>query len=223
MVNKINFKLMKKLDVIIIIISTIIKVIRGVLTKILLKESNGLIFIGKKVDITHHSHIVTGRNVKFEAYSEIQGLSGKGITLGDSVTIGRNVMIRPSSYYGTDLGEGLFVGNNSSIGPFSYIGCAGYIQIGNNVMLGPRVSLFAENHIFSEVNETIKTQGVQRKGIIIEDDCWIGSGVIILDGVTIGKGSVIGAGVLLSNDVPKYSIVIDKRQKDIRSRMEKEL
>lgn len=31
---------------------------------------------------------------------EVQGLSESEVTMGNSVTIGRNVKIRPSSYYG---------------------------------------------------------------------------------------------------------------------------
>ena len=72
--------------------------------------------------------------------------------------------------------------------------------------------------MFEDTNSTIKSQGVSQKGIIIEDDCWIGSNVTILDGVRIGQGSVIGAGTLISKDVPKNSVVIDKRDKHIKDR-----
>lgn len=37
-------------------------------------------------------------------------------------------------------------------------------------MFGPKCSLFAENHNFSDENTTIKRQGVNHKGIVIEDD-----------------------------------------------------
>ena len=85
-------------------------------------------------------------------------------------------------------------------------------------MFGPKCSLFAENHVFSDTQASIKSQGVQQKGITVEDDCWIGSNVTILDGVTIGKGSVIGAGTLVTKDVPAGSVVVDKREKSIRQR-----
>lgn len=110
------------------------------------------------------------------------------------------------------------MGKNSSIGPHGYIGCSGKIVIGENVMFGPKCSLFAENHVFEDSDETIKSQGVAQKGITIEDDCWIGSNCIILDGVTIGKGSVIGAGSLITKDVPPKSVVVDKRDKQIKNR-----
>ena len=78
--------------------------------------------------------------------------------------------------------------------------------------------MFADNHNFKDKDVSIKSQGVNNQGIIIEDDCWIGSGVIILDGVTIGHGSVIGGGALIARDVPANSVVYVKRERVIRER-----
>lgn len=213
MIGKINRDNITGLEFISIIYNTTIKLIRGLLIKLLFKKSKGLVFIGNGTKIFNKNKIIIGKNTKFESNCEVQGLSKQGLEFGDNVTIGKFVMIRPSSYYGVEIGEGIKIGNNSSIGPFGYIGCAGYITIGDNVMIGPRVSMFAENHNFDSVDKSIKEQGVNQKGIIIEDDCWIGSGVVILDGVKIGKGSVIAAGTLITKDIPPYSKVMDKRGK----------
>ena len=192
---------------------TAFKLFRGSIKGIGIKKKSP-IFIGRKVEITHKGNIYCGKNVKFESYSEIHGLATNGLRFGNNVTIGRFTSIRPSSYYGVgQIGYGLEISDNSSIGPYSYIGCSGKVRIGKNVMIGPRVSLFAENHNFSEKDISIKEQGVNNKGITIEDDCWIGSGVIILDGVTVGSGSVIGAGTLVTKDIPKNSIIYDKRNR----------
>ena len=207
-----------KTDKFFIIIRAGIKAFRGGVRKLFLKKSKGFLFVGKHVSITYSKHICCGKNVKFESFSEIQGLASEGLIFGDNVTIGKYVQIRPSSYYGGDYGKGLSMGNNSSIGPNAYVGCSGKITIGNNVMIGPKCSLFAENHNFSNKELTIKEQGVNQKGIVIEDDCWIGSNVIILDGVRIGRGSVIGAGSLVSKDIPAGSIYINKRNINIRQR-----
>ncbi|WP_187126156.1 acyltransferase [Ligilactobacillus agilis] len=210
---KINTKI-SNFDKLIIYNSVAWKILRGVVKRIFLGKTKGLLFIGKKVNVTHGKNIFCGKNVKFEDYSEIQGLSSNGIHFGNNVTIGRFTSIRPTSYYGVgNLGYGLEIGDNSSIGPFGFVGCAGKISIGKNVMIGPRVSFFAENHNFKQKEVSIKEQGVSNKGIIIEDNCWIGSGVIILDGVTIGAGSVIGAGTLITKNIPKNSVVYDKRHK----------
>lgn len=205
-------------DKLIILLRAGIKVFRGFWQRLFLKKAHGLLFVGKHVQVTHGNHITVGRNVKFEDYSEIQGLCSEGINIGNNVTIGRGVMIRPSSYYGIDYGSGLTIGDHSSIGPYGYVGCSGKITIGKNVMFGPKCSLFAENHVFSDTQASIKSQGVKQKGITIEDDCWIGSNVIILDGVTIGKGSVIAAGTLIIKDIPAGSVVMDKREKVIKCR-----
>ncbi len=195
-----------------------LKILRGLWKRLFIKEVHGLFLVGRNVHITHGLHIKCGKNVKFEDFSEIDGLSQNGIVFGNHVTVSRGVMIRPSSYYGGDYGLGLEVGDYSSIGPYGYIGCSGQISIGSNVLIGPKCSLFAENHVFERTDCTIKSQGVKQLGITIEDDCWIGSNVIILDGVKVGKGCVIGAGTIITKDIPAGSIVLDKRDKSIRNR-----
>lgn len=69
----------------------------------------------------------------------------------------------------------------------------------------------------------IREQGVTREGIIIEDDCWLGSGVKVLDGVTIGKGCVIGANSVVTKDIPPYSVAVGAPARVIKKRGEKEL
>src|SRR5690606_9946708 len=138
---------------------------------------------------------------------EINCLSRRGITFGDKVTVGSYAIIRPTNLYGGEPGEGLKVGNNSSIGPYSYIGCSGYIEIGDNVMISPRVSIYSENHNFDSPHIPMIDQGVTRSFVKIEDDCWIAANSIILAGVVIGKGSVIAAGSVVTKDVPPYSVV----------------
>ena len=43
---------------------------------------------------------------------------------------------------------------------------------------------------------------LDRGGITIEDDVWIGGDVTVLPGVTVGRGAVIGAGSVVTRDVP---------------------
>ncbi|PLS23811.1 acyltransferase [Bifidobacterium imperatoris] len=207
------------IDKLIILMRTGTKFIRGLWIRLFLREAHGLLLVGQHVTISHAHNVRCGKNVKFEDYAEIQGLCSNGLNFGNDVTIGRATMIRPSSYYGGDYGYGITIGDNSSIGPHGYIGCSGRIYIGNNVMIGPKCSLFAENHVFSNSNESIKSQGVQQRGITIGDDCWIGSNVVILDGVSIGSHVVIGAGTLIAKDVPDYSIILDKRDRMTRQRI----
>jgi acetyltransferase-like isoleucine patch superfamily enzyme len=193
-------------------------VLRGLYWKLWLKRAAGLVLVGKHVTIRNPQYISAGRSFVAEDYCEIQGLAKGGIVLGDHVTIGRFAMIRPSGYYGREMGAGLTIGDHSNVGPYCYLGCSGIIEIGNHVLMGPRVTMSAENHNFDRCDLLISQQGVTRERITIEDDCWLGSGSIIVAGVHIGKGSIVAAGAVVTKDVPAYAIVAGVPARIIRSR-----
>jgi acetyltransferase-like isoleucine patch superfamily enzyme len=192
--------------------------IRGLFVRLRIKSAKGLLLVGKKVRIFYPNNLQVGYNTIIEDGAEINCLSQQGIKLGNRVTIGKYAIIRPSNIYGGSIGEGLTMGNNSNIGPYNYIGCSGKITIGNNVMLAPRVSIYAENHVFDHPEILIRDQGVEKKEVIIEDDCWIAANSILLAGVTIGKGSVVAAGSVVTENVPPYSVVAGVPAKWIKSR-----
>ncbi len=192
---------------------------RGIWQRLWFRRAGGMVLIGKGARILHAEHLSVGSNFIAEEYCEINCLSVNGITLGSKVTIGTNALIRPTGKYGGELGMGLIVGDNSNIGPFAYIGCSGMITIGSNVMISPRVSIYAENHNFSRTDISMKEQGVTREDVVIEDNCWIAANSIVLAGVTIGKGSIVAAGSVVTKDVPPYSIVAGSPARVIKSRI----
>lgn len=196
--------------------------INGKIKGLSFKEQKGLIFIKKHVRLINKRYISAGKNLILEEQCEIDGMSKKGLIFGDNVTIGAFAIIRPSNFYGGEPGEGLKIGSNSNIGAYNYIGCSGYIEIGENVMFGPRISIYAENHVFDRTDITIKEQGVIRSFVKIEDDCWIGSHSVILAGVTIGKGSIIAAGSIVTKDIPAFSVVAGVPAKIIKNRIIKD-
>jgi acetyltransferase-like isoleucine patch superfamily enzyme len=192
--------------------------LRGLWVRWRLGSSKGLFLVGKRVTIRQAAFIHVGKNFIAQDNCEINGLSQKCLVFGDKVTIGSYAIIRPSNLYGGEAGVGLKVGNNSNIGPYSYIGCSGYIEIGDNVMMSPRVSIYSENHNFSDPEIPMNEQGVTRSFVKIEDDCWIAANSVILAGVTIGKGSVVAAGSIVTKDVPPFSIVAGNPAKVIKNR-----
>jgi acetyltransferase-like isoleucine patch superfamily enzyme len=193
--------------------------IRGSVSRLRFGSSKGLmLLIGKNVTIRQPKYLHVGRNFIAQDHCEINCLSENGLKFGDKVTVGSYSIIRPTNLYGGDPGVGLKVGNNSSIGPYSYIGCSGYIEIGNNVMISPRVSIYAENHVYDDPTVPMIEQGVNRSVVIIEDDCWIASHSVILAGVKIGRGSVVGAGSIVTKDVPPFSVVAGNPARVIKSR-----
>lgn len=195
-------------------------VIRGMLTKIRFGRADGFVMLAGGTRIRHPRCLQVGKNFIVEDYAEIMALSKQGIICGNNVTVGAFSTIKPSSYYGRDLGEGLRIGNNSNIGRYAYIGCSGHVTIGNNVMMGPNVSIFAENHNFDDTSRPMHQQGVKRQPVIIEDDCWLASGTTILAGVTVGHGSVIAASSVVTQSIPPNSVAAGVPAKVIRSRVE---
>jgi acetyltransferase-like isoleucine patch superfamily enzyme len=193
-------------------------ILRGMWKRIFMGRIAGNVFIGKGVRIAYSSRLHAGRDLIIEDGAEVNCLAKGGIQLGHRVTIGKYAIIRPSNLYGGAIGAGLEMGDHSNIGPYSYIGCSGPIRIGNNVMISPRVSLYAENHVIAGIDIPMKEQGVTQKGIVIEDDCWIAANSIILDGVTVGRGSVVAAGAVVSKNVPPYSVVAGVPARIIKSR-----
>lgn len=179
---------------------------RGSYYKLRFKESSGMVFVGRNVIIKNPQLIKAGKNLTIKDHVSIQALSRNGIRFGDNMMIGRYTIIECTGVV-RELGEGLSVGNNSNFGDYNFIGVRGPVEIGNDVLFGPRVSIHAENHIFEQSDIPIRKQGTSRQGVKIEDDCWIGSGSIIVDGVTIGKGSVIAAGSVVTKNIPPFSVV----------------
>ena len=44
------------------------------------------------------------------------------------------------------------------------------------------------------------------KGIVIEDDVWVGAGATLLDGAFLAEGSVLAAGAVLTGKTKPYSV-----------------
>ncbi len=194
------------------------RIFRGTWAGLFFKENQGVTLIGKGARVRNKRFITSKGNLIIEENAEVQGISEDGLIFGANVSIGQNALIRPSDYYGREIGKGLEIGDNSNIGPFNYVGCSGKITIGKNVMVGPRVSFYAENHVFESTDIPMKLQGIEKGEIIIGDDCWIASNSVIVSNVTIGEGSIVASGSVVTKDVPPYSIVAGVPAKVIKSR-----
>ncbi|KAK1218935.1 hypothetical protein PQX77_018354 [Marasmius sp. AFHP31] len=92
---------------------------------------------------------------------------------------------------------------------------ASLVTFGNQVAVGPNVSIFSVLHYTSPLSRV----GMYQYGlpVTIEDNCWIGGGTIILPGVTIGRGTTIGAGSVVTRDIPPNSVAIGIPAKVIKT------
>lgn len=106
-----------------------------------------------------------------------------------------------------DTPRNLIVGNNTSINRGSVINCASSVKIGNNVLIGPKVTIYSQNHNFNNPNLLINEQGYETKPVTIYDDVWIASNAVILPGVTIAKGTVVASGAVVTKNTEEFSVV----------------
>jgi len=155
------------------------------------------VFIAKRVDIKCKSKIRFGKNLSIGLSSYIDAVSVDGIRFGENVSLGKYTNIECSGSL-QNLGKGLLVGNNVGMGTHGFFGCAGGVEIGNDTILGNYVSIHSENHNFNLLDIPIRLQGVNRKGIKIGANCWLGAKVTILDGAIIEDGCIIAAGALIT-------------------------
>jgi len=179
--------------------------LRGFLRWPWLADSGGAFFVGRRVQMLNTRRLHVGRGVTIEDDVKIDALSRGGVWLGDNVSIGRFSVIECTGVI-THLGEGFRIGRNSNLGDYSFVGAAGGVNIGEDVLIGQGVRFHSENHVITRTDVSIKSQGVTNRGIVVEDDVWLGSGAILLDGVRVGQGAVVAAGSVVNRDVPPYAI-----------------
>lgn len=116
------------------------------------------------------------------------------------------------------IGEGSFIGADAVLhGPISIGKQVGInhhvtmdggrqgITIGDHCRIAAYAHLYAFNHGV-DASSTIDAQPVSSKGIVLEEDVWLGAHVGVVDGVTIGKGAVVGMQSVVTKDIPPYVI-----------------
>ena len=110
------------------------------------------------------------------------------------------------------------IGKGTTVTMGAVINGGGNVIIGQNCILGPRIIINANEHVFKK-GKLIKDQGFIHKDVIIEDDCWFGANVVINKGVIIKTGSVVGALSLVTKDTEKNSINFGIPSKKISERL----
>lgn len=117
---------------------------------------------------------------------------------------GKKIVIAAKVNFGS--GRDICIGSCSNIGYRSWI--ANDTILGNNVVMGPEVTILSQNHSFSDTAKPISEQGSDpKRTVIIGNDVWIGTRVIILPGVTVGNHAIIGSGAVVTKDVPEWAVV----------------
>lgn len=77
------------------------------------------------------------------------------------------------------------------------------IKFGNNVWVGPRVSIISMNHDPSDFHSYIESGS-----IIIGDNCWLATNAVILPGVELGQHTIVAAGAVVTRSFKEGNQVL---------------
>lgn len=174
-------------------------------------QNNYLNIINKKKAVKFKGMIHIGKSTIIQEDVKLFA-DGKYIKIGENCTIHPFTILR---LYGGKIE----IGDNCYINPYCILYGHGGLKIGNNVLIAAHCTIIPANHIYERIDIPITFQPETRKGIVIENDVWIGTGVKILDGVTIAQGSIIGAGSIVKKSTEPYSINVGIPSKKIKSRL----
>jgi len=104
----------------------------------------------------------------------------------------------------SDHGLNIRVGRNVFINQACMLNDIGGIEIGDDVMIGPRVSLLTAGH---PLDPSRRRRQIVAAAIAIERNVWLGAGATVLQGVTVGSDAVVAAGAVVTRDVPPRTLV----------------
>ncbi len=112
-----------------------------------------------------------------------------------------------------DYGLSITVGRAVHIGYDCIFTGHGAIDIADQVMIAPKVSLVTASH---PVEPDKRREYITAAPITISENVWICTGATILPGVSIGAGAVVAAGAVVTHDVPPATLVAGVPAKVIR-------
>lgn len=99
------------------------------------------------------------------------------------------------------------IGSNVHVGLQSFWNALGGIDVHDNVIIGPRSTIWTFNHNYRSNKLLPYDEQVVLKKVVIEKNVWIGINVTISPGVTVGEGAIVAMGSVVIKNVPPLAIV----------------
>lgn len=178
--------------------------LRGVLYRAML-TMDGWAAIERGVRLRVASGITLGHGSYLDEGVYIHACPG-GVSIGAGTAIMHGAILHVYNFRNLPH-AGIRIGCNSLISEYTVIRGQGGVWIGDRVYTSPMTQIVAVDHVFDDPDRPFVEQGITARGIVIEDDVWLGAGAVVTDGVHIGHGAVVAAGAVVTSDVPPRAVV----------------
>ncbi|MCX5709108.1 MAG: DapH/DapD/GlmU-related protein, partial [Candidatus Omnitrophica bacterium] len=155
-----------------LLVKKLLCVIRGV------GSSGSNVYISPVSNLRKSGMIFLGDNVVLEQRCRLWA-NGKEA----GITIGNNTTIYPYALLKCNRGK-IVLGKGCSVNDYSILYGYGGITIGDDVHIAAHTVIVASEHDYRLLGRENFSEDMQGKGIVIEDNVWIGANAVILDGVT---------------------------------------
>jgi|GEM_PF-1008185 len=160
----------------------------------------------------------TPQQIKIEKDCTIKSrtiINGRSRREDFGIILGENTYLKENCYFDAYGSGFIHIDGFCAFGQNTIIHGGGGVKIGKYVITGANCYIIASNHIYDSIEFPIILQGDKQKGIVIEDNVWLGGSVIVLDGVTIGRNSVIAAGTVVRKNVSPNTLMYVDNEKNL--------
>lgn len=161
-----------------------------------------------------------GRGISIDPSCNLTRSLSQYLALGDGVQLHPHCML----YVLPDFGPSrirMALGRGCNIQRLSTIAAKNYIELEDNVLVGPHVFIVDYNHEYSDPDLPILAQGETEGGrIVIGRNSWIGYGSVVCCGegqLTLGRNCVVAANSVVLSSFPDFSVVAGSPAKLIKS------
>ena len=144
-------------------------------------------------------NIVFGERVSILGDIDLRNRENGRIIFRDGVTIERDCRFVSAREGTIEVAEGAIVT------AFAIINGGADIFIGKQVIIGPRASINANDHLFAR-DKPVREQGFMHAPVTIEEGCWLAANVVVNKGVRLARGTVVASHSVVTKDTEEFGI-----------------
>jgi acetyltransferase-like isoleucine patch superfamily enzyme len=171
--------------------------------RLLLGRCGRGVVIGRNVVLRHPHRIELGDRVVIDdnAVLDGKGDAEQTIVVGDDAIVGRGTIL-------SCKGGTIRLGSRANISVNCTLISESRLEVGARVLIAGHCYIIAGgNHGLERTDVApIDQPRIERGGVVIGDNCWLGASVTVLDGFVMGRDAVGAAGAVITRPVPAFAV-----------------